>query len=94
MYNQLTELQQAWLNGEITSEEEYERRKEEILNHYLGPDGVLTTYQNLVHIISTLCDLTTRPQLVDGIDFDKALDKTTTLINDVAKANIVGYYKS
>ena len=54
----------------------------------------LTTYQNLVHIISTLCDLTTRPQLVDGIDFDKALDKTTTLINDVAKANIVGYYKS
>lgn len=53
----------------------------------------LTTYQNLVHIISTLCDLSTRPQLVDGIDFDKALDKTTTLINDVAKANIVGYYK-
>ena len=50
MYNQLTELQQAWLNGEIASEEEYERRKEEILNHYLGPDGVLTTYQNLYNI--------------------------------------------
>lgn len=53
----------------------------------------LTTYQNLVHIITTLCDLTTRPDLVEGIDFDKALDKTTTMINDVAKANIVGYYK-
>lgn len=50
MYNQLTELQQAWLNGEISSEEEYERRKEEILNHYLGPEGVLTTYQNLYNI--------------------------------------------
>ena len=50
MYNQLTELQQAWLNGEIASEEEYERRKEEILNHYLGPEGVLTTYQNLYNI--------------------------------------------
>ena len=50
MYNQLTELQQAWLNGGISSEEEYERRKEEILNHYLGPEGVLTTYQNLYNI--------------------------------------------
>ena len=50
MYNQLTELQQAWLNGEISSEEEYKRRKEEILNHYLGPEGVLTTYQNLYNI--------------------------------------------
>ena len=50
MYNELTELQQAWLNGEIASEEEYERRKEEILNHYLGPEGVLTTYQNLYNI--------------------------------------------
>jgi len=50
MYNQLTELQQAWLDGEIASEEEYERRKEEILNHYLGPEGVLTTYQNLYNI--------------------------------------------
>jgi hypothetical protein len=50
MYNDLTELQQAWLNGEIASEEEYERRKEEILNHYLGPEGVLTTYQNLYNI--------------------------------------------
>ena len=31
--------------------------------------------------------------LIEQKSFDKALDKTTTLINDVAKANIVGYYK-
>jgi hypothetical protein len=40
-----------YLNGEIESEEEYNRRKEEILNHYLNPeDGVLTTYSNLYNI--------------------------------------------
>jgi hypothetical protein len=41
MYNELTALQQAWLNGEIASEEEYQRQKDNILNHYLGEGGVL-----------------------------------------------------
>ena len=50
MYNALAELQQAFLNGEIANEEEYQRKKEEILKHYLGPDGVLTTYQSLYNI--------------------------------------------
>ena len=50
MYNELTELQQAWINGEIASEEEYQRRKDEILNHYLGEGGVLQTYSNLYRI--------------------------------------------
>ena len=50
MYNELTALQEAYLNGEIASEEEYERRKEEILNHYLGPEGILTTCSSLYNI--------------------------------------------
>jgi hypothetical protein len=45
MYDELTALQQAFLDGEIATEEEYERKKEEILYHYLNPeDGILTTY--------------------------------------------------
>ena len=50
LYGELTALQEAWLNGEIANEEEYELRKAEILNHYFGPDGVLSTYQNLYNI--------------------------------------------
>ncbi len=50
MYNELTALQQAWLNGEIASEEEYQRQKDTILNHYLGEGGVLQTYSNLYRI--------------------------------------------
>ena len=49
-YNELTELEQAWINGEIASEEEYQRRKDEILNHYLGEGGVLQTYSNLYRV--------------------------------------------
>ena len=50
MYNELTALQQAWLNGEIASEEEYQRQKDAILNHYLGEGGVLQTYSHLYSI--------------------------------------------
>lgn len=50
MYNELIALQQAWLNGEIASEEEYQRQKDNILNHYLGEGGVLQTYSNLYRI--------------------------------------------
>lgn len=50
MYEELKQLQQDYLDGNIASEEEYERIKEQILNHYLGPDGVLTTYQNLYNV--------------------------------------------
>lgn len=57
-------------------------------------DVALTTYQNLVHVISSLADLSTRDQNISGIDFDLAFDKTKTLIKDKAKDNIVGYYKS
>ena len=51
MYNELTALEQAYLDGDIATKEEYERRKEEILNHYLNPvDGILTTYSNLYNV--------------------------------------------
>ena len=50
MYEELKQLQQDFLDGNIASEAEYERIKEQILNHYLGPDGVLTTYQNLYNV--------------------------------------------
>lgn len=50
MYEELKQLQQDYLDGNIASEEEYERIKEQILNHYLGSDGVLTTYQNLYNV--------------------------------------------
>jgi hypothetical protein len=60
MYNELTELQQMYLDGQIASEEEYERRKEEILNHYLNPeDGILSTYSHLYNVaVQTDADAT------------------------------------
>lgn len=50
MYNQLAELQQAYLNGEIATEAEFKARQAEIINHYFGEDGVLTTYSHLYNI--------------------------------------------
>lgn len=60
MYNELTNLQQMYLDGQIASEEEYNRRKEEILNHYLNPvDGILSTYSHLFNIaVQTDADAT------------------------------------
>lgn len=50
MYEELTELQQMFLDGELASEEEYQLRKEEIINHYYGENGILRTYSNLYNI--------------------------------------------
>lgn len=50
MYNELTELSSLYYeNGEI-SEEEFQARKEVILNKYLGEDGILTTYSKLYNV--------------------------------------------
>ena len=50
MYEELTELSTKYVNGEIESEEEYNRQKEVILEHYLGEGGVLETYSSLYNI--------------------------------------------
>ena len=50
MYDELTALEQAYLNGDIASDEEYQTRKQEILNHYYGENGILRTYSNLYNI--------------------------------------------
>ena len=50
MYEELKQLQQDYLDGNIASEEEYELRKSQIQEHYLGPEGVLTTYSKLYNI--------------------------------------------
>lgn len=50
MYDELKQLQQDYLDGNIASEEEYELRKSQIQEHYLGPEGVLTTYSKLYNI--------------------------------------------
>lgn len=50
MYSELKELQTAYLNGEIASEEEYNLKKTQITEHYLGENGILTTYSHLYNI--------------------------------------------
>jgi hypothetical protein len=51
MYDELAALQQAYLDGDIASDAEYQARKEEILSHYFGtPDGILTTYSHLYNV--------------------------------------------
>ena len=50
MYNELAELQQAYLNGEIATEAEFKARQAEIINHYYGENGVLTTYAHLYNV--------------------------------------------
>ena len=50
MYEELKQLQQDYLDGNIASEEEYELRKSQIQDHYLGPEGVLTTYSKLYNV--------------------------------------------
>ena len=59
MYEELKQLQQDYLDGNIASEEEYELRKSQIQEHYLGPEGVLTTYSKLYNIaVQTDADAT------------------------------------
>ena len=50
MYEELKQLQQDYLDGNIASEDEYNLRKSQIQEHYLGPEGVLTTYSKLYNI--------------------------------------------
>ena len=50
MYEELKQLQQDYLDGNIASEEEYELRKSQIQEHYLGPEGILTTYSKLYNV--------------------------------------------
>ena len=50
MYEELKQLQQDYLDGNIASEEEYKLKKSQIQEHYLGPEGVLTTYSKLYNI--------------------------------------------
>lgn len=51
MNEELTSLNESWLNGEIATREEYEQKKAAILDHYLDPEhGVLSTYSSLYNI--------------------------------------------
>jgi hypothetical protein len=38
------------MSGEIATEDEYTRKKEELLEHYYGENGVLRTYADLAQI--------------------------------------------
>lgn len=51
MYDEMKALQEAYLNGDIATEQEYQARKEALMQHYFGvPDGILTTYSNLYNV--------------------------------------------
>jgi len=39
-----------FLDGELANEEEYQLRREEIINHYYGENGILRTYSNLYNV--------------------------------------------
>ncbi len=50
MLQELEALKEAHLSGEVATEEEYNAKKALIMEHYYGPDGILTTYQNLYNV--------------------------------------------
>ena len=51
MQEELAELDEKWLNGEIDTIEEYNRQRDAITDHYFNPDtGVLTTYSKLYNV--------------------------------------------
>ena len=51
MQEELTELDQKWLEGEIATQEEYNRQRKAITDHYFNPEyGVLTQYSSLYNI--------------------------------------------
>ena len=60
MYDEMKALQEAYLNGDIATEQEYQARKEALMQHYFGvPDGILTTYSNLYNVaVQTDADAT------------------------------------
>lgn len=83
MYEELKQLQQDYLDGNIASEEEYELRKSQIQEHYLGPEGVLTTYSKLYNVaVQTDADATADYW---GKDYGKMTQDTEawkTAVND------------
>lgn len=51
MQEELAELDEKWLNGEIATLEEYNDQRKAITDHYFNPDtGVLSTYSKLYNI--------------------------------------------
>ena len=50
MFEELQELNEKRMSGEIATEEEYKQRLTQIQEHYYGENGVLTTYANLAQI--------------------------------------------
>ena len=51
MQEELVELDQRWLEGEIATQEEYNRQREAITDHYFNPEyGVLSTYSKLYNV--------------------------------------------
>lgn len=51
MQEELASLNESWLNGEIATQEEYELKRAQILEHYLDPDhGILSTYSDLYNV--------------------------------------------
>ena len=51
MNDEIAQLEADWLAGRITSQEEFEAKREAIEQHYFGvPDGILTTYSNLYNV--------------------------------------------
>ena len=97
MFNELTELETAYLNGEIESKEAYERKKQEITEHYYGENGILRTYSNLYNIaVQANADATAdnwfnnydrmgKDADAFGLDLDTLKDKTNKYLEDVQK---------
>jgi hypothetical protein len=50
MNEELSELYEQRMSGEIATEDEYNRKKEALLEHYYGENGVLRTYADLAQI--------------------------------------------
>lgn len=55
-------------------------------------DDSLQTYQNLITIITSLCDITTRANNIRTIDVAGSLNKSNIDLTLLSKQNIVGYY--
>ncbi|EPU3828951.1 hypothetical protein ACVWU4_000932 [Campylobacter coli] len=52
----------------------------------------LETYQNLITIITSLCDITTRANNIRTIDVPKTINDVNSDLTQLSKQNIIGYY--
>lgn len=52
----------------------------------------LETYQNLITIITSLCDITTRANNIRTIDVPKTINDVDSDLTQLSKQNIIGYY--